>query len=327
VDDPRPPLPVGARHLVEADRRIDVAALEMGITHRQHALPRKRHAADLAHAHHIEHPVPFHEAVGQQRPVRRLDQGGVPDEELHGLVEETAFQITAPHQDLGLTGRHRCAPSLSQPRAPRPATAPTYWPARGIATMVLRGVPHSTRMGRSRSPRAVPISPVLRMPAKLNITYSAYRELELIPQSPLRLIGEAIIGLADDPYPTGAAVLQGVGGCYYLAIDDYYILYHVDEEQDGALTVLGVAELLHLAGDRSEADGVRDRVGGGEPRRERRRARVVMEDHGLDDRALDAPALREAAADGGVGDAEERGLRRLVVPAKLGVGPRVGKVE
>ena len=76
--------------------------------------------------------------------------------------------------------------------------------------------------------------------AKLNITYSAYRELEQVPQSPLRLIGEAIIGLADDPYPTGSTVLQGVGGCFYLAIDDYYILYHIDE--DAALTVLGVLQ-------------------------------------------------------------------------------------
>ena len=76
--------------------------------------------------------------------------------------------------------------------------------------------------------------------AKLNITYSAYRELEQVPQSPLRLIGEAIIGLADDPYPTGSTTLQGVGGCFYLAIDDYYILYHIDE--DAALTVLGVLQ-------------------------------------------------------------------------------------
>lgn len=78
------------------------------------------------------------------------------------------------------------------------------------------------------------------MTAKLNITYSAYRELEMIPQSPLRLIGEAIIGLADDPYPPGSSLLQGVGGCHYLAIDEYYILYHVDDE--GALTVLGVLQ-------------------------------------------------------------------------------------
>jgi mRNA interferase RelE/StbE len=73
---------------------------------------------------------------------------------------------------------------------------------------------------------------------RLTITYSAYRELETIPQTPLRDIGEAIRALADDPRPPGSAVLQGVGGCYYLAIDDYYILYHLDE--DDSLTVLGV---------------------------------------------------------------------------------------
>ena len=76
------------------------------------------------------------------------------------------------------------------------------------------------------------------MATRLNITYSAYRELETIPQSPLRNIGEAIISLADDPHPPGSSLLQGIGGCYYLAIDDYYILYHLDQE-DG-LTVLGV---------------------------------------------------------------------------------------
>jgi mRNA-degrading endonuclease RelE of RelBE toxin-antitoxin system len=78
------------------------------------------------------------------------------------------------------------------------------------------------------------------MSAKLNITYSAYRELEMVPQDPMRLIGQAIIALADDPYPPGHSLLQGVGGCYYLSIDDYYILYHVDEED--ALTVLGVLQ-------------------------------------------------------------------------------------
>jgi mRNA-degrading endonuclease RelE of RelBE toxin-antitoxin system len=78
------------------------------------------------------------------------------------------------------------------------------------------------------------------MTGKLNITYSAYRELELVPQTPLRAIGEAIIQLADDPHPPGSSELQGVGGCHYLAIDDYYILYYVDDE-DG-LTVLGVLQ-------------------------------------------------------------------------------------
>ena len=76
------------------------------------------------------------------------------------------------------------------------------------------------------------------MGTRLNITYSAYRELETIPQSPLRDIGEAIISLAEDPLPPGSTNLKGIGGCYYIAIDDYYILYHLDEEE--GLTVLGV---------------------------------------------------------------------------------------
>ena len=78
------------------------------------------------------------------------------------------------------------------------------------------------------------------MSSKLNMTYSAYRELELVPQTPMRAIGEAIIGLADDPYPPGSSALQGIGGSHYLAIDDYYILYYVDDEE--GLTVLGVLQ-------------------------------------------------------------------------------------
>ena len=76
------------------------------------------------------------------------------------------------------------------------------------------------------------------MSTKLNITYSAYREMEQIPQSPLRSIGEAIINLADEPYPPGSAPLKGNGGCYYIAIDDYYILYQIAD--DDILTILGV---------------------------------------------------------------------------------------
>ena len=96
---------------------------------------------------------------------------------------------------------------------------------------------------RSHSSRAahLPIGHQYGMPpAKLNITYSAYRELEMVPQSPMRAIGEAIIALADDPHPPGSTQLQGIGGCHYVAIDDYYVLYHVDE--DDGLTVLGVLQ-------------------------------------------------------------------------------------
>ncbi len=76
---------------------------------------------------------------------------------------------------------------------------------------------------------------------KLSLTYSAYREMEQISGSPLREISAAIVSLADDPLPSGAAVLEGQGGCHFLSIDRYYILYHIDSS-DEALTVLGVVE-------------------------------------------------------------------------------------
>jgi hypothetical protein len=74
---------------------------------------------------------------------------------------------------------------------------------------------------------------------KLNLTYSAYREMEQIPGPPLREIGEAILALAQDPMPSGYSVLEGRGGCYYLPIEGYYILYHVGQREEG-VTVLGV---------------------------------------------------------------------------------------
>ncbi|HZR80663.1 MAG TPA: hypothetical protein VFD92_06175 [Candidatus Binatia bacterium] len=74
---------------------------------------------------------------------------------------------------------------------------------------------------------------------KLNLTYSAYREMEQIAGAPLREIGEAILALAQDPLPSGYSVLEGRGGCYYLPIEGYFILYHVGQRDEG-VTVLGV---------------------------------------------------------------------------------------
>ena len=76
---------------------------------------------------------------------------------------------------------------------------------------------------------------------KLSLTYSAYREMEQIAGPPLKQIGEAILDLAEDPLPSGSSVLEGQGGCLFVAISDYYILYHINESDD-ALTVLGVVE-------------------------------------------------------------------------------------
>ena len=102
------------------------------------------------------------------------------------------------------------------------------------------GVLRSAALTLKRSVPAADNHSAVRAKMRLNITYSAYRELELIPQAPLRHIGEAIIALAENPYPPGSSLLQGIGGCFYLAIDNYYILYHIDD--DGALTVLGVLD-------------------------------------------------------------------------------------
>ena len=76
---------------------------------------------------------------------------------------------------------------------------------------------------------------------KLSLTYSAYREMEQIPGPPLREIGEAILGLADDPLPNGSSIFEGRGGCLFLPIEGYSILYYIDEGDD-ALTVLGVVD-------------------------------------------------------------------------------------
>lgn len=76
---------------------------------------------------------------------------------------------------------------------------------------------------------------------KLSLTYSAYREMEQIGSTPLREISAAIVGLAEDPLPTGSSEVEGQGGCHFLTIDRYCILYHIDR-RDEALTVLGVVE-------------------------------------------------------------------------------------
>lgn len=76
---------------------------------------------------------------------------------------------------------------------------------------------------------------------KLSLTYSAYREMEQIAGPPLRGIGEAILSLAEDPYPSGCAVFEGQGGCLCLPVEGYYILYHIGQRDEG-VTVLGVVE-------------------------------------------------------------------------------------
>ena len=76
---------------------------------------------------------------------------------------------------------------------------------------------------------------------ELAMTYSAYREMELVPRLAADHVSEAILDLADNPRPTEAVMLEDAKGCYYLAVDGWYILYHLTEGLD-CLTILGVLD-------------------------------------------------------------------------------------
>jgi hypothetical protein len=76
---------------------------------------------------------------------------------------------------------------------------------------------------------------------ELAMTYSAYREIELVPQRSVDGVSEAILALANDPQPDGAVMLDDAKGCYYLAVEGWYILYHLSEGME-CLTVLGVLD-------------------------------------------------------------------------------------
>ena len=76
---------------------------------------------------------------------------------------------------------------------------------------------------------------------ELAMTYSAYREIELVPRDHVDHVSEAILDLAEDPHPDAAVMLEDARGCYYLAVDGWYILYHLSEKMD-CLTVLGVLD-------------------------------------------------------------------------------------
>ncbi len=62
-----------------------------------------------------------------------------------------------------------------------------------------------------------------------------------MPRDLVDEVSQAILALADDPRPEGAVMLEDAKGCYYLAVDGWYILYHLSEALD-ALTVLGVLD-------------------------------------------------------------------------------------
>ena len=75
----------------------------------------------------------------------------------------------------------------------------------------------------------------------LAMTYSAYREIELVPVNQAEEVSRAILDLADDPQPAGALRCVDVKGCYYLPVHGWYVLYHLSSDL-ARLTVLGVLD-------------------------------------------------------------------------------------
>jgi len=75
----------------------------------------------------------------------------------------------------------------------------------------------------------------------LAMTYSAYREMEMVPRGIVDNLSKAILGLAEEPRPEDAMMLEDARGCYYLPVGEWFILYHLSENLD-ALTVLGVLD-------------------------------------------------------------------------------------
>lgn len=73
------------------------------------------------------------------------------------------------------------------------------------------------------------------------MTYSAYREMEMVPNAVAEAVSKAILSLADDPKPRRAVRLDQAKGCYYLPVRGWYVLYHLSRDLD-SLTVLGVLD-------------------------------------------------------------------------------------
>lgn len=76
---------------------------------------------------------------------------------------------------------------------------------------------------------------------ELAMTYSAYREIEMVPSTATDAVSQAILDLAEEPQPDCAIMLDGAKGCYFLPVGDWYVLYHLSAGLD-CLTVLGVLD-------------------------------------------------------------------------------------
>ena len=64
-------------------------------------------------------------------------------------------------------------------------------------------------------------------PFHIVVTSSARRSLKGVPRRVLTRLDEAILALADDPFPSGCRKLEGMKGLWRIRVGAYRIVYRV----------------------------------------------------------------------------------------------------
>jgi mRNA interferase RelE/StbE len=72
---------------------------------------------------------------------------------------------------------------------------------------------------------------------RIELTKAAVRDLTAVPKPMLKRLDVCILGLADDPLPPGVKKLKNSDGLYRVRVNDYRIIYRIEQE---ILTVLVV---------------------------------------------------------------------------------------
>ena len=72
---------------------------------------------------------------------------------------------------------------------------------------------------------------------RIELIKAAVRDLTAVPKPMLKRLDACILGLADDPLPSGVKKLRDGDGLYRVRVSDYRIIYRIEQE---ILTVLVV---------------------------------------------------------------------------------------
>ncbi len=76
---------------------------------------------------------------------------------------------------------------------------------------------------------------------KLEFTTSALKEFQALETALQKRIGERILSLADEPFPSGVRKLQGVENHFRIRVGDYRVIYRVD----GGRVVVVIVRIGH----------------------------------------------------------------------------------